>query len=194
MRISFVMAVLLGAFGAATGVAQEKPGPPPPAATSSPVTQQAAPAQARITVVISRHQGDRKLSSLPYVFGVTSGERTNLRMGSEVPIGSKSGEGTTAIPSSISYRSIGTNIDCGLNPAGSGLYRVLLVVEDSSVHLDREQKSANPAVTNDYPSFRTFKTNFIALLRDGQTMQHTSATDPLTGEVMRVDVTLNVMK
>lgn len=193
MRISFVIAVVLAAFGAATGLAQEKPSPPP-AATSGPLTQQGAPAQARITVVISRQQGDRKLSSLPYVFGVTSGERTNLRMGSEVPIGSKRAEGSAMMQSPVSYRSIGTNIDCGLNPAGSGIYRVQLVVEDSSVHLDREQKSGNPAVTNDYPSFRSFKTNFIALLRDGQTMQHTSATDPVTGELMRVDVTLNVLK
>jgi hypothetical protein len=190
MRIRFLAAVMVTAFGGATGGAQE-PAPPAPAARV-PVTQPASQVQAKITVVISRHQGDRKLSSLPYVFGVTSGERTNLRMGSEVPIGSKS-EGTV-VPSPISYRSIGTNIDCGLSHAGPGLYRVLLVVEDSSVHLDRDQKSGNPAVTADFPSFRSFKANFIALLHDGQTMQHTSVTDPVTGEVMRVDLTMNLLK
>jgi hypothetical protein len=32
------------------------------------------------------------------------------------------------------------------------------------------------------------------LLGDGQTMQFASATDPLTGQVLRVDVTLSVVK
>jgi hypothetical protein len=74
------------------------------------------------------------------------------------------------------------------------VYRLQFTIEDSSVHLDPGQKSGSPAVINDYPSFRSFRTNFSALLRDGQTTQHTSATDPVSGEVMKVDVTLNVMK
>ena len=32
------------------------------------------------------------------------------------------------------------------------------------------------------------------LLRDGQTMQYASATDSVTGEVVKIDVTLNVLK
>ena len=50
------------------------------------------------------------------------------------------------------------------------------------------------AVAGDIPSFRSFRTSFSVMLRDGQTTQHTSATDPVTGEVIRIDVTLNVMK
>ena len=44
------------------------------------------------------------------------------------------------------------------------------------------------------PSFRNFNSSFTALLRDGQTMQYTSATDPVSGEVMKIDVTVAVMK
>ncbi len=32
------------------------------------------------------------------------------------------------------------------------------------------------------------------MLRDGQTTQLTTAADPITGEIMRVDVTLTVIK
>jgi hypothetical protein len=32
------------------------------------------------------------------------------------------------------------------------------------------------------------------ILRDGQTMQYASATDPVSGEVMKIDVTLSLAK
>jgi hypothetical protein len=44
------------------------------------------------------------------------------------------------------------------------------------------------------PAFRTFTSSFSVLLRDGQTAQHTAATDPVSGEVLRIDVTVNVLK
>ena len=194
MRKHCLAVVLLTSLCATPAAGQEKSVTTVPSEKAAAQAPPSTPVQARVTVVISRQAGDRKISSMPYVFGVTSGERTNLRMGSEVPIGSRSSEGKNVFPASVSYRSIGTNIDCILNATGPGLYRVQFVLEDSSVHLDPEQKSNYPAVTSEYPSFRTFKTNFIALLRDGQTMQHTSATDPVSGEVMKVDVTLNVLK
>ena len=40
------------------------------------------------------------------------------------------------------------------------------------------------------PAFRSFTSTFNVLLKDGQTAQHTAATDPVSGEVLRVDVTL----
>jgi hypothetical protein len=44
------------------------------------------------------------------------------------------------------------------------------------------------------PMFRSFNSSFQALLRDGQTTQYVSATDPVSGEVMKIDVTLNLLK
>lgn len=186
MRNRYLVALLLTACCVANGAAQDKPTPPGAGQGRT---------QARVTVVISRQMADKKISSLPYVFGVTAGEQTNLRMGSDVPIASKSPAGGAMVPQ-VSYRSVGTNIDCRLDslPDGAGVYRMMLAIEDSSVHLDPAQKTGNPAYTTDLPSFRTFKTNFYALLRDGQTMQHTSATDPVSGEVMKIDVTMNLLK
>jgi hypothetical protein len=41
---------------------------------------------------------------------------------------------------------------------------------------------------------RTFNTEATLYLRDGQTAQYAMATDPVTGEVLKVDVTLTVIK
>ncbi len=194
MKKHGIAAALIVGLWVGTGVAQD---------TSSASTAQekprtaaaAAPVQLKITVVIARYQGDKRIASLPYAFGVTTGERTNLRMGSEVPIASRVVSKTDNAPPAVNYRSVGTNIDCAANAAEGGAYKLLLTIEDSSVHLDAAQKAGSPAPINDlYPSFRSFRTSFVALLRDGQTTQHTSATDPVSGEVMRVDVTLNVQK
>jgi hypothetical protein len=182
-------AALVAQNTAPEAASQEKPGMSA-APSSGPVTL-------RVTVVISRYQADKKVGSLPYTFGVLGGERTNLRMGSDVPIIStpptlKSGD--TPPSPTVNYRGVGTNIDCQTSLGPGGTFRLNLTIEDSSVHLDQAQKAGSAALLSGYPSFRTFRTNFATLLRDGQTTQHTSATDPVTGEVMRVDVSLTVLK
>jgi hypothetical protein len=197
MKKRMMAAAVLSVSWAVAGVAQERPGGSVAAEKSAQSSQPTAAAVSlRVTIVISRHQGDKRISSLPYAFGVTSGDRTNLRMGSEVPIVSRAPKGGELLPASISYRPVGTNIDCGTDRGVNGMFRMVLTIEDSSVHLDSGQKGApvNPAMVNDYPSFRSFKLSFVTVLRDGQTVQHTSATDPVTGEVMKVDVSLNVLK
>jgi hypothetical protein len=42
--------------------------------------------------------------------------------------------------------------------------------------------------------FRRFDTNLNAVLRDGQSLQTVASTDPVTGEVVKIDVTLSVMR
>ena len=44
------------------------------------------------------------------------------------------------------------------------------------------------------PLFRRFETNLDPVLRDGQSVQTVASTDPVTGEVVKIDVTLNVVK
>jgi hypothetical protein len=104
------------------------------------------------------------------------------------------GDGKAAATKSYSYRNVGTNIDCLATALGGGIFRLTITVEDSSIHLDPAQKPAAAQVATDIPSFRSFNSSFTILLKDGQTTQYTSATDPVSGEVMRIDVTLNVMK
>lgn len=197
MRNRWMAVALVFAMCAPAAATQEKtpaPAPQPPQPVAAP--RASGPmVPLKVSVVISRYRGDKRISSLPYMLGVVAnGPRTTLRMGTDVPIVQVQHAGPTLPQSSYSYRSIGTNIDCVANTAQDGLYSLALTVADSSVHLDAADKAAVPARVADAPMFRTFNSSFSILLRDGQTTEYTSATDPVTGEVMKIDITLNVLK
>ncbi len=190
-------------------VAQEPtPAQPPafPQLTPKAASLEGMRVPVKVTVVLSRYQGDKRVSSMPYVLGVMASsraygpaEKTTLRMGVKAPITQTVFSGTTIdgkpgpVQSSYSYQDVGTNIDCTVrfDESVAGLFQLSLTVADSSLGLDAPKRSG---VAPDVPSFRNFNSSFTALLRDGQTMQYTSATDPVSGEVMKVDVTVNVMK
>lgn len=153
----------------------------------------------KVTVLLSRFIGEKKISSLPYILGVTAnGKQTTLRMGLQVPVFTTvfAGAGVKP-PTSYNYRDVGTNIDCLAIRMAGGLYQLAMTVNDSSVHVDSTQKpgaGTSELYVRDVPSFRSFNSSFTILLKDGQSTQYTSATDPVTGEVMKIDVTLNLMK
>jgi hypothetical protein len=166
IRRSIAAALLIASF-VATGTAQVQTRPPAPL---------------RIQVVISRYEGDKKVSSLPYIVAVTANARqgVSLRMGSQIPIALPGGQGA------FEYKNVGTNIDCSANTTDDGRYEVFVSIEDTSVMERRPSDSA--------PTLRTFLTRNTVVLKDGQSSQFTAASDKTTGEVVRVDVTLNVEK
>jgi len=196
MKIRFAAGIALIVALLVPPLVAQEPGPPaPPPSQSVGGKKPPAPMPLKVTVVLSRFQGEKRISSMPYVLGVMAsgwgaGPKTTLRMGLEVPVATSS----NVAVSSVSYRSVGTNIDCGatFDEATPGLFQLAMVVSDSSLGLNAGEKRDGLAA--DMPSFRNFNSSFTALLRDGHTMQYTSATDPVSGEVMKIDVTVAVMK
>jgi hypothetical protein len=199
------MAVALAMAGVTT-IAQDKPAPTPPeekppAATPAP-RERAEPVPLKVTFVLSRHKGDKKISSLPYVLGVASNTlRTTLRMAVQVPVATavfgQQVEGKSIPQTSYQYRDVGTNIDCMATALPGGVYQLVVTVEDSSLQLQADPAQKDTQVssrTTEMPAFRSFKSSFAILLKDGQTTQYTSATDPVSGEVVKIDLTLNVIK
>ena len=149
-----------------------------------------------VEIVISRYQGDKKVSSLPYFLAVNAGERaqeTKLRMGANVPVPT-----TTFAPAakpdnalvSYNYQSVGTNIDCSARPLGDGRFVITMMVNERSV----VQQPGDAGAVSGAPVIRTFESQNNLVLRDGQTRQFTAASDRVTGEVMKVDVTLKIAK
>ena len=188
--------ILAAAFVAAafTGIdAQEKPAPAP-----APVAPPQARPQTglRVQILLARYQGEKKISSLPYVLGVVSnGTKTSLRVGTQLPIASTMFGPGNQPSMSYSYKDLGTNIDCQAQDTASGTYNLAITISDSSVQLESLEGSATKKATvSDVPAFRAFNATFSMLLRDGQTMQYASATDSVSGEVVKIDVTLNVLK
>ena len=154
-----------------------------------------------VEVVISRYQNDKKVSSLPYFLGVNAGEDTlptKLRMGANVAVPSSTftpvgtdGKPTGNPLASYNYRDVGTNIDCLAKPLGDGRFSVYVSVGERSVV--QPPATCNSAVSC-APVIRNFEAENTLVLRDGQTRQFTAAADRVTGEVVKVDVTLKVAK
>ncbi len=151
----------------------------------------------KVQLVVSRYQGDKKTASLPYAFVVTAGsDRVRMRMGVSTPVpnfkNSVVDGKTKLVPAGFDYRDIGTNFDCIARDLGDGRYELNLTVENSSAMtaVDRPDDGGETGA----PLFRRFETHVNPLLRDGQTIQTIASTDPVTGEVVKIDVTLNVLK
>ena len=189
---SFAVLATMVALGAAAPVwaqgTQDKPAPPPPV----PV---------KVDVVLSRFQGEKKMSSRPFVLMPTadrSGSYTSLRVGVDVPVGvtttTRPAEGgregvTTTQPS---YQKVGTNIDCRVTLLGEGRFSVMVNVTDSSIfNPDAPGSMGKPS---DNAAFRTFQASNTLTMRDGQTMLLTTATDAVTGDILKIEVTFSVVK
>jgi hypothetical protein len=185
--------------GLATGHAAQAPTPAPPSGAKPAPTNISDPhpsdwmARAeqgtplKLQFVLSKYQGEKKISSIPYMVSVNAnqGRPTSLRMGGNVPIPAAGSNGQ------LVYREFGTNIDVSVFSQTGQLFRVELTLEESSVYMG--EKSLTP-VTSTAPSFRSFKLTNNVVLKDGQTTQVTSAADPLTGDIVRIDLTLTVVK
>jgi len=199
MRSEFVVALAIAATTMVPVAAQNKPQP----GTAQPADSSAAAhVPLKVQLTLMRFKGDKKISSVPYMLGVlTNSQKTSLRMGVQVPVPvtmftGKSEGGAAAVPqTSYNYRDVGTNIDCEAGNLGNGLFNLIIAVDDSTLFLDRSAESAEEKkIPRDIPAFRSFRVSFAILLRDGQTMQYAAATDPISGEVMRIEVSLSLAK
>lgn len=202
--VPLAVALALAAL-ASTGRAQETPKPDaamaPERATPRPKKM---PVMLRVQITIARYQGERKLASVPYTLLLTTDDRkVRLRMGVEVPIAvtsiTKSDDAKSGAVTSFQYRNVGTNIDCWAEDrSGDGLFQVGLSVENSSIYSSTDARTTGglneTGLAPDRAMFRTFNVSLNPTLRDGQSIQAVASTDPVTGEVVKIDVMMNVVK
>lgn len=155
-----------------------------------------SPVSLKVSLVFSRYQGEKKVTSVPHTLWVTTGDRTQLRLGTQIPVPTTVlKEGTGAVQS-YNYRDVGTNIDCSAAPLPDGAYRLGITITDSSVYYPDQTDSAvrSSVSATGAPAFRNFNSTFTIVLKDGQTGQSTSVTDPVSGQVIKLDATINVQK
>ena len=155
-------------------------------AQSSPKKDDLAPSVTplRVQVVFTEFDGDKKISSLPYTLAVNADERranptAQVRSGVRIPIQTDKDK--------LTYLDVGTNIDCSAVLQDDGRFKLQMAVERSAISSDSPGSSSNPIV-------RTFRANMNPVLKDGQTTESIVSTDPLSGHVYHVSVTLNVVK
>jgi hypothetical protein len=158
--------------------------------SATPVTQ------FRIDLVLTEFDGAKKISRLPYTLNETSSDfHSRTRSGVRVPVMS----GTQSGGTEYQYIDLGTNIDCQVEkPSADGRYPVDVTVGRSSLYAPAGTAASNNwslgGLPKAEPTVHSFLSSFSVLLRDGQTQEATSVTDPLTGHVIKVTVTLHVIK
>lgn len=193
---SFLGACLL--FLVAPAKSQDKPSPPKDEVKSAEVRPDGP--QLKVQIVFVEYEGEKKVKSLPYTLLLRAehgSHATKIRIGSRVPV-------ATAIDKAapFQYFEVGTNLDCSATPAQDGKYQLQMDLERSwvegGVPVDPEKSAAPPKEPDDtafrQPVIHQFKFDNTIDLRDGQTLETNFATDPVSGKVIKVEVTLNVLK
>jgi hypothetical protein len=133
------------------------------------------PAAAKVDVVVSRTNGGKTLSNLPYSLNVAQGRPTSLRLGSQVPI---------PAAGKYDYHNVGTSIDCGdFIVLADGRYRLSLTIDDSSLVNE-----------NTPPVIRSYRISNSLILRNGETSTFNVATDKVSGDTIRAQVTVTALK
>jgi Bacterial type II and III secretion system protein len=196
LLVVWIAAIVFGSLGVESASAQQ-------GASGAKQTPQNIPLE--LQVVIARYQGDKRVSSLPYVLSLKSNApnagipaNSSLRLGSRVPIRTQvvvpAADGKPATTSnSVTYENVGMNIDARATALDDGRFEVTLVINESSVITDPQDLKGTPG-TDSYPVFRSYQSNNTVFVKDGQTSQFTAATDRVNGEVVRVEVKLTIVK
>jgi type II secretory pathway component GspD/PulD (secretin) len=186
--LAFVLAFALASTTLVFAQDKDKEKPTPPVA-KPPSAVNATPL--KVQVVIARYQGEKKISSMPYMLTMNANNHANLRMGTRIPVTMAAVAAKEAPPPApIQYQDVGTNIDCVTTALDDGRFLLLVSLEDSSIYPD----DAPAPSSRGNPSFRSFRASNSMVLKNGETGQFTTATDKVTGETVRVDVTLTVLK
>jgi hypothetical protein len=151
----------------------------------------------RVQVVFTEFDGDKKIGSLPYTFLVNADDRGSqaaVRMTFHVPVAVSSDAGAKH----VGQYPLTTNLDGRAEKTDDGRFLLRLSLEKSSIYLaGANQKPASlggSEVSANDPVQQEFRTQVNLLVRDGQTIQSTVATDPVSGHVLKIDVTVNVIK
>lgn len=153
--------------------------------------------QLKVQIVFSEYEGNKRITNLPYTLLVPvtpNGGRNKIRIDDRISIPFGGG--------GFQYQNTGTDIDCGAKPASEGRYELAMTLDRNWVDMPAEapadksgtsQGDAHPGIVRP-PTMRQFRVEHSVLLRDGQTIETTFATDPVSGNVIKLEVTLNVLK
>jgi hypothetical protein len=149
----------------------------------------------KISVTFTEFEGDKKVKSLPYttiVIADGKNSKSVLKIGSRVPV-------YTGKEYGMHYLDVGTNIDCQASGTKDNKFSLLLALGRSWVEGNVPvaiDSGASPQSSRHFsePIVRQFRSELGLTLRDGQTIESSFATDPLSGKVFKVEVSLNAVK
>jgi len=161
----------------------------------------------KVQIIFTEFEGEKKVKSLPYTLYINAPDApewksgggssfVKLRVGSRVPVYTG---GTTG---NMTYLDVGTNIDARGAYTGEGRLSLYLKIERSwveggvSVPVAKSDGSAAETFSGHFqePIIRAFQSEFDLKLREGQPVESTVATDPISGKVLKVDISFTIVK
>jgi hypothetical protein len=185
--------LILAAVSPTHAIAQDTPSP------ATQAKKEVATTAIKLQIVFTEYEGDKKVKSLPYTIYHNSVhaetlqlDSTKLRIGSRVPVA----VGTNQ----FQYQDIGTNLDARAVRHDDGRFLVQLSLErswiegETSIPMSNSGQQVVPAGMFKEPIVRNMRCDLNLSLREGQTSEVTAATDPISGRVVRAEVTLTVVK
>ena len=197
MRTSSVQVASLLLLGMLSPIvlAQDKPKADEKARVEAPSTP------IKVQIVFTEFEGDKKTKSLPYVMYMNAPDSTELRAGwTKFRIGSR-------LPvyvgkNEMQYVDVGTNVDARAAYTGDNHVLLQITLERSwvegevSVPVTKSDASPSDPTGGHFqePIIRGFKSELDMKLRDGQPVESTVATDPISGKVVKVEISFTVVK
>jgi hypothetical protein len=193
-NVAFLAAAFLAAalaVGTPWVSAQEKP----KSEDAAMEARQTETTPLKISITVTEFDGDKKVKSLPYTMIVVADGRppkSVVKIGSRVPVYAGKDYG-------MQYVDVGTSIECQASRTKDNKFDLRLMLERSWVE-GAVAVAVDPATAQQSsgqfpePIVRQFKSELSLTLRDGQTEESSFATDPLSGKVFKVEVSLNIAK
>jgi len=145
----------------------------------------------RLEVVMTRSQGDTVVARLPYSLPVhTGGNNARVYGGIQLPIVVRH-EGSNT----VMFKNAGGNVSARAWALADGRFKVDLSTELGGVYpTNGDAAAADPESGPSAPVLRSFSTDATLILRDGQSTVFSDSADPITGETVKTEVTLHVVK
>jgi Flp pilus assembly secretin CpaC len=152
-----------------------------PSTTKAAVTTTSGDPRIRVQLVLTRRKGETKTVSRTYSVVMEAGDKTSagLFSGSQLPLPFPY-EGRTTI---------------GLKDVGAGAHLTAERLADGRYRLDLHFSDGSLAeVTGNRPSLHMVTCDSALLVRSGETVPLASGVDPQTGDVVEVEVTVDVVR
>ena len=155
----------------------------------------------KVQIVFTEFEADKKIKSLPYVMYMNAPDSSELRagwvkfrIGSRLPVYVGKNE--------MQYMDVGTNVDARSAYTGDGHVLLQMTLERSwvegevSVPMMRSDSSPSDPSGGHFqePIVRGFKSELDLKLREGQPVESNMATDPISGKVLKVEISFAVVK
>ncbi len=192
---TYLACIVMLAVFSPLGLTQDKPKideKPKTEATTTPV---------KVQIVFTEFDGEKKVKSLPYVLYMNAADAsdlkpgwTKLRIGSRIPVYVGNAQ--------MQYIDVGTNIDARASYSAESRLLLQLSLErtwvegDVSVPITKSDIAPSEPSSGHFrePIIRGFKSELDLKLREGQPMESTVAADPISGKVMKAEVSFAAVK